>query len=81
MSNPCSGGGRETLIFNCAGAAHAGQVSNRAGMSLAQLGAGSAFCIAAVAAEIRMTTTNMPTISVRIRVALILLLPPVRQAC
>jgi len=51
MSNP-SCGGRETLIFTCAGAAYSGQVSNRAGMGLAQAGAGNAFCIAAVGAEV-----------------------------
>ena len=41
----------ETLIFTCAGAAYSGQVANRAGVSLAQDGAGKLFCIAAVAAD------------------------------
>ena len=53
MSTECCGGdSRETLIFTCAGAAYSGQVSNRAGVNLAQAGAGNLFCIAAVAAEI-----------------------------
>lgn len=42
----------ETLVFTCAGAAHSGQVANRAGVQLAQEGAGSLFCVAAVAAEV-----------------------------
>ncbi len=46
----CVGG--ETLIFACAGAAHSGQVANRAGVLAAQQGVGNLFCIAAVAADI-----------------------------
>ena len=42
----------ETLIFTCAGAAHSGQVANRAGVNLMQAGAGNLFCIAAVGADI-----------------------------
>lgn len=42
----------ETLVFTCAGAAHSGQVANRAGVQLAQQGAGKLFCIAAVAAKV-----------------------------
>jgi uncharacterized metal-binding protein len=42
----------ETLIFTCAGAAHSGQVANRAGVQAMQQGVGSLFCIAAVAADI-----------------------------
>lgn len=42
----------ETLVFTCAGAAHSGQVANRAGVQLAQQGAGKLFCIAAVAAGV-----------------------------
>jgi uncharacterized metal-binding protein len=42
----------ETLIFTCAGAAHSGQVANRAGIGLVQQGAGNLFCIAAVGAAI-----------------------------
>ena len=53
MSCGCSRSGNgETLIFTCAGAAHSGQVSNRAGVNLMQHGAGSLFCIAAVGADI-----------------------------
>jgi len=47
----CSSNG-ETLIFTCAGAAHSGQVANRAGIGLIQQGAGNLFCIAAVGAAI-----------------------------
>jgi uncharacterized metal-binding protein len=42
----------ETLIFTCAGAAHSGQVANRAGVNLAQEDAGKLFCVAAVGADI-----------------------------
>lgn len=52
MAGQCCGGGGETLIFTCAGAAYSGQVSNKAGVNLMQDGAGSLFCIAAVAAGI-----------------------------
>ena len=48
----CGCGGGETLIFTCAGAAHSGQVANRAGVQAMQQGVGSLFCIAAVAADI-----------------------------
>jgi uncharacterized metal-binding protein len=40
------------LIFTCAGAAHAGQVANRAGVELMTEKEGKLFCVAAVAAEI-----------------------------
>jgi len=52
MASGCCGGGGETLIFTCAGAAHSGQVANRAGVSLMQDGKGGLFCIAAVGANI-----------------------------
>jgi len=53
MATGCCGGGEgETLIFTCAGAAHSGQVANRAGVNLAQEGVGKLFCIAAVGAHI-----------------------------
>jgi len=48
----CCGGNGETLIFTCAGAAYSGQVANRSGVQLMEQGAGSLFCIAAVAAGI-----------------------------
>jgi uncharacterized metal-binding protein len=48
----CNTNRGETLIFTCAGAAHSGQVANRAGVQLAQQMAGKLFCIAAVAAAI-----------------------------
>lgn len=48
----CGGNSGETLIFTCAGAAHTGQVANRAGVNLAQEGVGKLFCAAAMAAEI-----------------------------
>ena len=53
MANGCCGGNEsETLIFTCAGAAHSGQVSNRAGINLMQEGLGNLFCVAAVGAGI-----------------------------
>ncbi len=52
MAGGCCGDSGETLIFTCAGAAHSGQVANRAGVSLMQEGKGSLFCIAAVGAGI-----------------------------
>ncbi len=51
MPNGCCGDG-ERLIFTCAGAAYSGQVANRSGVQLMEQGAGSLFCIAAVAAGI-----------------------------
>ena len=48
----CGGNSGETLIFTCAGAAHAGQVANRAGIELMTEKEGKLFCVAAVAAEI-----------------------------
>ena len=45
--------GAETLIFTCAGAAHSGQVANRAGVGLMHGGVGNLFCTAAVGAGIR----------------------------
>ena len=52
MTTGCCGGNSETLIFTCAGAAYSGQVANRSGVQLMEQGAGSLFCIAAVAAGI-----------------------------
>lgn len=46
------GSNGETLLFTCAGAAHSGQVANRAGVNLAQEGVGKLFCVAAVGADI-----------------------------
>jgi len=51
-SSCCGSHSGETLIFTCAGAAHTGQVANRAGVQLAQQRAGKLFCIAAVGAAI-----------------------------
>lgn len=48
----CNCSGSETLIFTCAGAAHSGQVANRAGVQAMQQGFGSLLCIAAVAADV-----------------------------
>lgn len=42
----------DILIFTCAGAAHAGQVANRAGVKLTEEAVGQLFCTAAVAARI-----------------------------
>jgi uncharacterized metal-binding protein len=52
MATGCCGANGETLIFTCAGAAYSGQVANRSGVQLMEQGAGSLFCIAAVAAGI-----------------------------
>ncbi len=52
MATGCCGSGGEKLIFTCAGAAYSGQVANRAGVQLMEQGAGSLFCIAAIAARI-----------------------------
>jgi len=52
MATGCCGGNGEKLIFTCAGAAYSGQVANRSGVQLMEQGAGSLFCIAAVAAGI-----------------------------
>jgi uncharacterized metal-binding protein len=53
MTKGCGcGSASETLIFTCAGAAHSGQVANRAGLQAMQQGVGSLFCIASVAADI-----------------------------
>lgn len=49
MADGCCGES-ETLIFTCAGAAHSGQVANRAGVNLMRERHGRLFCIAAVAA-------------------------------
>lgn len=47
----CAGTG-EILIFTCAGAAHCGQVANRAAIELTKRRKGQIFCLAAVAAKI-----------------------------
>ena len=41
----------ETLIFSCAGAAHCGQVANRAALKLTADGVGQIFCLAAISAD------------------------------
>jgi len=52
MQSCCGSTPGETLIFTCAGAAHSGQVANRAGVQAMQQGVGSLLCTAAVAADI-----------------------------
>jgi len=52
QSSCCGSSSGETLIFTCAGAAHTGQVANRAGVQLMQQQSGKLFCIAAVGAAI-----------------------------
>jgi uncharacterized metal-binding protein len=42
----------ETLVFTCAGAAHSGQVTNRAGIRLMQEGTANLLCVASIGAEI-----------------------------
>jgi uncharacterized metal-binding protein len=64
----CNKDAGETLIFTCAGAAHSGQVANRAGVQLAQQKLGKLFCVAAVAAEIleKMDRTRQATLRIAI---------------
>lgn len=53
MQTGCGcGSSGETLVFTCAGAAHSGQVANRAGVQAMQQGLGNLLCIASVAAHI-----------------------------
>jgi uncharacterized metal-binding protein len=42
----------EVLIFTCAGASHAGQVANQAGIDLMRQKDGNLFCLAAMSADI-----------------------------
>jgi len=51
MVEQCSDNKSETLVFTCAGAAHSGQVANRAGLVLMMQGAGQLYCAAAIAAD------------------------------
>ena len=64
----CGSNSGETLIFTCAGAAHTGQVANRAGVELATEKEGKLFCVAAVAAEIPQKLERAR--NARIRVAI-----------
>jgi len=52
MMNDHRGPSGETLLFSCAGAAHCGQVANKATLLLAEDGVGKVFCTAAVSAGI-----------------------------
>lgn len=51
-------GNGETLIFTCAGASHAGQAANQAGVQLMHQQDGSLFCLAALTAEIPEKTAR-----------------------
>ena len=64
----CGGNSGETLIFTCAGAAHAGQVANRAGVELMQEKEGKLFCVAAVAAEIPEKLQRARSAKVRVAI-------------
>jgi len=52
MSEGCCGSSGETLLFACAGAAHCGQVTNRAALQLTIDGVAQIFCTAAVSAGV-----------------------------
>ena len=57
MQGKCGCGGNggnsgEVLVFACSGAAHAGQVANRAAVELGQQQAGKMFCAAAMGAGV-----------------------------
>ena len=64
----CRGNSGETLIFTCAGAAHAGQVANRAGIELMAEKEGKLFCVAAVAAEIPEKLQRARSAKVRVAI-------------
>ena len=64
----CGSNSGETLIFTCAGAAHTGQVANRAGVELATEKEGKLFCVAAVAAEIPQTLERARSAKVRVAI-------------
>jgi uncharacterized metal-binding protein len=51
MVSGCGGNG-DKLIFTCAGAAYCGQVANRAGVQLSELGIGQLFCLAAIGGHV-----------------------------
>ena len=68
MNTGCCGSGGETLIFTCAGAAYSGQVANRSGVQLMERGAGSLFCIAAVAAGIEQKVDRARKAGVRVAI-------------
>lgn len=64
----CCGGSGETLVFTCAGAAHCGQVANRAALQLTQEGAAQVFCLAAVAAGIADKVARARRAAVRVAI-------------
>jgi uncharacterized metal-binding protein len=52
MAGTCGcGGGEETLVFACAGAAYSGQLTNRVGVDLMKKGSAKLLCIASIAAD------------------------------
>ncbi len=68
MSSCCGDVAGETLIFTCAGAAHCGQVANRAAIMLTQEGVGQIFCLAAVAAGIEEKSARARRAATRIAI-------------
>ena len=52
MNSKCCGGGTNTLIYACSGAANVAEVADRAARELMFIGAGKMFCLAGIAAGI-----------------------------
>jgi len=68
MGTDCCSGSGETLVFTCAGAAHCGQVANRAGVQLTQDRVGQLFCLAAMSAAIPDKVARARNAAVRIAI-------------
>ena len=68
MNRCCQSAEGEILLFTCAGAAHCGQVANRAAIELTRAGDGRIFCLAAVAAGIVDKTERARRAGVRVAI-------------
>jgi uncharacterized metal-binding protein len=68
MGTGCCGGGGETLVFTCAGAAYCGQVANRAGVQLAEQGAGQLFCLAAMGGRVEAKMERAQKAALRVAI-------------
>jgi uncharacterized metal-binding protein len=68
VSGCCDGVTGETLVFTCAGAAHCGQVANRAGVQLTQDRVGQLFCLAAMSAGIPEKVARARNAAVRVAI-------------
>lgn len=62
------GGNGERLVFTCAGAAYCGQVANRAGVTLAERGAGQLFCLAAMGGRVEAKMERARQAAVRVAI-------------